>query len=222
MDHPSDETLGLYIGGVLNDRERAALEAHVGSCQACARMLEELVEVDRVLGELPALRVPVSLGARVRARLLIDGGSTRVAGWRVAAAVLALLVTGGIAGAALVNLSPAPAPLVRNVEGPKFALFFAEDPQSASTASPAERQRRMDAFLTWMYALGDTTVRLGGSELDDTRGRVVGASTKEVAPNLVLSGFLVVRASTYAEAEAMARRCPIVTRGGQVIVRQLR
>ena len=174
-----------------------------------------------LLGSLPPLPVSASLAGRVRARLLLAGERTRSTPWRAAAAAVVLLAIGGISGAAIATPDPAPAPLVRNVDGQKFALFFAEDPESQAV-SPAERNRRMDAFMAWMRGLGDTTVRLGGSELDDTRGRIVGVQARAVSPDLVLSGFLIIRAGSYDEAEALARGCPIVERGGQVIVRQLR
>jgi anti-sigma-K factor RskA len=222
MDHPDDETLGQYVGGLLDARERATVDAHVAACPECARRLEELREMNEVLERLPPLAVSASLPERVRARLLIAAERGRLTFWRTAAAAVALLAIGGALGATLAQQGPAPAPLVRDAEGPKFMMIFAEDPESLTGASSAERERRMNEFLTWMRGLGDTTVRLGGAQLDDARGRVVGASVQGVTPDLVLSGFLVIRASSYDDVEAVARRCPIVARGGQVIVRQLR
>jgi hypothetical protein len=221
MNHPDDETLGRYVGGLLDAREREPVDAHVASCPECARGLEDLREMNDVLTRLPALPVPPTLIERVRARLLLRE-ERAWSSWRAAAAAVVLLLIGGAAGALLAQQRSAPAPLVRDADGPKFMMIFAEDPDSLTGASSAERERRMNEFLAWMYGLGDTTVRLGGAQLDDVRGRVVGASVQGVTPDLVLSGFLVIRASSYDEVEALARRCPIVERNGQVIVRQLR
>ena len=222
MNHPTDETLGLYVGGLLGERERAEVDAHAAGCGSCARAIEELVEMNDVLGRLPAVSVPGSIRDRIGARLLLDGGPKRVAAWRAAAAAAILFVLGGFVGMALSTPDPAPDALVRDADGPKFALIFAEEYESLTGAPPVERSRRMAEFMAWMRGIGDASVQLGGSELDDTRGRIVGASTAAVAPGVVLSGFLVIRATSYDQAEEIARRCPIVARGGQVIVRQLK
>jgi hypothetical protein len=220
MDHPSEETLGLYLGDALNENDRASVDAHVRACHACATVIRDLTEMDRILANLPANRVAPLTARRIRTRLLLAAPAQH-GRWRVAAAACLLLALGAVGGAAIASRGESGA-IVRDAEGPKFALMFAEEPQSLIDTSSAERQRHYLDFMDWMRTLGDSGVRLGGSQLDDSRGRVVGASTRSATSDLVLSGFLVIRASGYDEAERLARRCPIVTRGGQVIVRQLR
>jgi hypothetical protein len=220
MEHPTEETFGLYLGDALNENQRTMLLAHVETCGICARTLHDLIDLDGVLSSLPPALPPPRLARRVRARLLVSPTGT---GWRrVAAAACILLAAGAIGGAAVMRSFGQPAPIVRDADGPKFALMFAEDAESLTTGSASERGEQYAEFMRWMRGLGDGRVRLGGSQLDDSRGRIIGTSAQVTAPDLVLSGFLVIRASGYDEAERLARDCPIVARGGQVIVRQLR
>ncbi len=55
-----------YLEGALDARSAMAFEAHVAVCPACGRVLAELRETVRVLGQLP----PVPLSASSRDRLL--------------------------------------------------------------------------------------------------------------------------------------------------------
>jgi hypothetical protein len=222
MQHPTDETFGLYLGDALSENERTALLAHVDTCGSCARTLNDLIDVDAALSSRRGTAVPPLFARRIRARAAISAAEP-LARWRLGVAAAVLLAIGGLGGVAAVRTFAPPAAIVRDAAGPKFAFVFAEDPDALANASAAERQRQYGEFIRWMYALGDDRVRLGGSQLDDSRGRIVGAGAQTaMAADLVLSGFLVVRASGYDEAERLARDCPIVARGGQVIVRQLR
>jgi hypothetical protein len=101
-------------------------------------------------------------------------------------------------------------------------MIFAEDPATLVDLSDEERRRRYDEFMAWMRSIDDGIVHLGGSELDTASGGIVGASIRAPSQPFVLSGFIVVRSQSYDEVARHAERCPIVGRGGQVVVRQLR
>lgn len=221
MQHPSDELLVSFIGGELEPAAAAAVREHLDACGACARAAREFAHVDELLRHLPPLATAPDFAARTRARLLMSSAGT--SRWRQAAAAIVLVAVGLGTGWAVArpDRSMHGAPIVRNSDGPKFALIFAEDPATLDVPAD-EHRRRYEEFLAWMRSIGDGTVRLGGSELDVSAGRVVGAAATTAVSPLVLSGFLVVEASSYDEAARHAERCPIVGRGGQVIVRQLR
>ena len=219
--HPSDDLLVLDLGGELPESERAALRAHLDGCAACAGRRAALARVDELLRTLPPLAPPPGLVARVRARHLLTPAG-RTTPWLLATAAALLLAAGAAAGWALARTPPSLPPIVRNAEGPKFALIFAEDPATWADVPLEERRRRYDEFMAWLREIGDGSVRLGGTQLDGNRGRIVGASARAWTPDLVLSGFIVIRAASYEEAQRHAERCPLLARGGQVIVRQLR
>ena len=103
-----------------------------------------------------------------------------------------------------------------------FVRLFAEDPTTLVDLSDEERRRRYDEFIAWMRSIDDDIVHLGGSELDTASGGIVSAADRAPSQPLVLSGFIVVRSTSYDDVARHAERCPIVGRGGQVVVRQLR
>ncbi|MER6958728.1 zf-HC2 domain-containing protein [Streptomyces sp. NPDC000618] len=51
--HPSDETLGAYVLGTLDNDERATLEEHTADCEACRMELAALRDMEAALGEVP-------------------------------------------------------------------------------------------------------------------------------------------------------------------------
>ena len=222
MTHPSDDLLVRHVGGELDDTARVEVERHLQACHECRQRTTEFEEMDGVLRGLAPLALPLGFAARVRARAALSGEGPAFS-WRQAVAAVLLLAAGVSGGWALARATTtAPAAIVRNAEGSKFALIFAEDPATWENVPRQERERRYDEFMVWLRAIGDASVRLGGTQLDNTRGYVVGASARSIDPELALSGFIVIRAETYDEALAHAQRCPLVARGGQVIVRRLR
>jgi hypothetical protein len=178
--------------------------------------------VDDLLRRVPSLSVPPDFAARARARVQLT--PARPSFWRQAVAAIVLAAAGVAAGWAFAQnaSSPADRPIVRNTEGTKFAMIFAEDPATLVDLSDEERRRRYDEFMAWMRSIDDGIVHLGGSELDTASGGIVGASIRAPSQPFVLSGFIVVRSQSYDEVARHAERCPIVGRGGQVVVRQLR
>ncbi|MGH7545669.1 MAG: anti-sigma factor family protein, partial [Gemmatimonadota bacterium] len=51
MEHQTDETLLAYLDGELAEGERAACEAHLSRCGACAASLANLRSASRHLAE---------------------------------------------------------------------------------------------------------------------------------------------------------------------------
>ncbi|WP_306322385.1 MULTISPECIES: zf-HC2 domain-containing protein [unclassified Streptomyces] len=108
------ETVGAYALGILDDAEASAFEAHLATCERCARNLEEFagmepmlaaladLPADRGAPRLPTPEIGDSLAARPSPRLaesLADELATRRAskrrrGFFLAAAAAALIVGG--------------------------------------------------------------------------------------------------------------------------------
>jgi hypothetical protein len=125
------ETVGAYALGILDDAEATAFEAHLATCEWCARQLDELAGMEPMLAalaDLPGAGTPAiggSLSARPSPRLvekLIDEVDERRAHRRrrnfyLAAAAAAVIIGGPLTvyaatgsdggGAATVAASPA-------------------------------------------------------------------------------------------------------------------
>ncbi|MET7475480.1 zf-HC2 domain-containing protein [Streptomyces sp. NPDC005648] len=106
---PSEhETVGAYALGILDDAEATAFEAHLATCEWCARQLDELAGMEPMLAalaDLPGAGTPAigeSLSARPSPRLaekLVDEVAERRAvkrrkGFYLVAAAAALIIGG--------------------------------------------------------------------------------------------------------------------------------
>jgi hypothetical protein len=63
------DRLSEYLDGELNERDRAACAAHLEDCEACARMLDELVAVKERAAALPTIAAPADLWDAIEAGL---------------------------------------------------------------------------------------------------------------------------------------------------------
>lgn len=95
-------------------------------------------------------------------------------------------------------------------------------PGASRSLSSGEAEQRYNEVVGWLARIGDAGDWLGGARLDTARGAVVGAAAGAPEPALVVSGFVVIRAASYEDAVRHAERSPIVARGGQVLVKELR
>jgi hypothetical protein len=138
----------LLALGALDEAEAGRTRAHVATCAACARDLEEtrsalsLVSADPVRGAEP----PIPLGAlvaRVQARL--DEAPAGGRAWRPLQAgtgLLAAVVLAAVAGRALLRMPPPPA------ASPETASLTTPSPADAGPAADsAEAMRRIESTL---------------------------------------------------------------------------
>lgn len=61
--------LADYSVGLLSERERSAIAAHLAECSSCAREWRALERVDRVLSALPPEEPPAHLWMNIRAQI---------------------------------------------------------------------------------------------------------------------------------------------------------
>ena len=125
--------IGELVDGTLDGSPRHALEAHLTTCPACARLVEDLLVVRRAARTLPMLPPPARLKARVEDAIAGERQRRHPGGaWRrfvrplTAAAVLVLAI------AAALMLSPgtgAPPAADATTTGPAPV-----DPQTATEA----------------------------------------------------------------------------------------
>jgi len=102
------EQLSAYIDAELPEKDALALDAHVQSCEACSRELDELRLASAALQELPEVDVPRSFALspadvarpvpQTAVRSVNAGLRLTGAGLAAALAVLLVLDTGGIVG----------------------------------------------------------------------------------------------------------------------------
>ena len=102
-DHP-EELLAGYTEGSLGADERAGVEAHLVTCDACQEEVDLAAEGLTTLSSLPELEPPRGIAFRVRRK----AGGTPSRTWRFAgaAAAAAVLIGGGVF--VFTNLDPAP------------------------------------------------------------------------------------------------------------------
>lgn len=122
---PFDEDFSALLDGELSERREAELRAHLADCGGCARRLERLRAVDRVLAGLPAPAVPPALARRLSERLEARRPpARRAARW-----------LGGWAGAALAAAAALTLALWLSLRGERSSA-----PELARSAPPAEQR----------------------------------------------------------------------------------
>ncbi len=95
--------IGELVDGTLDGAPRHTLEAHLSTCPACARLVEDLLVVRRAAKALPMLTPPPRIKARVAAAVTQDHQARRSPGSLrrfvlplTAAAVIVLAVAAGL------------------------------------------------------------------------------------------------------------------------------
>lgn len=136
MSH-EHERLSAYLDGELPPGERAEVEAHLGTCTACAARLASLAAVDGAFASLPAEApegyfesFPARVAARVRAETPRVSRRLPAWAWAAAAALVLAVVTP-------LTLRRPPGPAPAGVAEPKAADVGApEGRAAASTVTP--------------------------------------------------------------------------------------
>lgn len=97
----------------------------------------------------------------------------------------------------------------------------------AMTQSPEKRQAHLQKWIDWMGELGKSGKFIGAQPLDGS-GRKVAGSGKAVTDGPFMEGkemvvgYLMCKASSYEEAVAISKACPILeAENGSVEVREI-
>jgi len=209
-----DNVADLLVDAVLNELDPTAaqeLNAHLANCRACAADAEALRALWADLGQITVPTPSAEAGVRLgRALVQRSHGSP----WRpVLRAALVVLAVGG--GMALGRWGlPVPESAVATDtlrQGSTFLLLIRGD----------EPGRRLpEAQLVGEYRAWAATLRREGrlvsaEKLTDDPGRWLTGADSTTA----VSGFFVIVAADYDEAERIARGSPHVAYGGTIEVR---
>ncbi len=162
----------------------------------------------RAIEPPPLLEDRVVRGLRASGAL---GPSSRSSAWlRAAAAVV--LVAGGFTLGRLTAAGPDPSAAPA---GTRYLLLL----YGAASASAAEEAARVREYGAWAGEEAAAGRLISGEKLGDLEMIVGGASSQAATP--APSGFFIIRASTQAEAQTIAARCPHVKHGGTVVVKPI-
>lgn len=118
-------------------------------------------------------------------------------------------------------------PAIQTESFPRFLLVLRNPPETFRTDIPNERLRT--EYTAWAGALAERGLFLEGEELgDDSRllhpnpESDAAVSVEELAAtDKTVSGYFLIRARNYKEAEAIAQTCPHIGYGGAIEVRPL-
>ncbi|AOS43477.1 YCII-related domain protein [Lacunisphaera limnophila] len=107
-------------------------------------------------------------------------------------------------------------------------MFLFREPLSPPELAPDQMQQSFQRWLDWVAAMRAKGQYVAGEPLEPTPGRVLrGAPVVAVTDGPyaeakeVIGGYMVIRAASLVEAEAIARDCPGLADGGSVEVRQV-
>ena len=188
----------------MNSQDESGFEAPERSLAGLPRGLAPRPEVEeRIVSEL-------------RVRGLLRGSkpsASKTRRWLAAAAALALFAAG--IGAA--RLLPARA---ARPSGPRFALFLLRGDERLPENGP-EEAARVAEYRAWARDLAGGGRFVSGEKLGDAAERLGGPPPGASLPQDEIRGYFVISASSLAEALAVARGCPHLRHGGQILVRPI-
>ncbi len=216
-----ETAIDLVVDSMVDDlsvEELADLKRHLASCHECAN---KAAEMDHLWKGLEGVDAPAPSGdILVRFGRQLERTGRRPA-WPLAlraAAAIALLLAGGLAGR-LVPDGPIQGQRAFAVpEGSYLLAIRGTEPDRRADGRPL-----MPEYVAWESDLERDGILLAAEKLMDGGGRwVSGMEPGEQDPgSLELRGFFLIRAASYDEAVSIASTSPHITYGGTIEVRQI-
>lgn len=110
-----------------------------------------------------------------------------------------------------------------------FMLLLFDDPTEYAAMSPAQLQDVVARYNAWAGQLAAQGKLRGGEKLRDEAGRVLRTEQGQLVVRdgpyaevrEIVSGYFLVEAADYDEAEAIARSCPHAQSKGSIMIREI-
>ena len=217
--HVAEDSIA-YLSGELTHDRRAAIEAHLAACEQCRTEYDAVRVALAAVADWP--RNP-QLPPSLERRLLANVPRRRSGPWaRRIAAVLALALVGGggfAAGRATVPPPTTLSPVSPDTGLGTYLLLLEE------SEWPQRRPSGREGYAAWAQALRTEHRLVSAEKLTDDSGFRVQPTGRALRPGdsgcpANVSGWFLLRARTYDDAIALARRGPHL-RYGSVLVRQV-
>ena len=110
-----------------------------------------------------------------------------------------------------------------------FMLLLADDPTEYADLSPAELQDIIARYSAWSGEMAANGRLRGGNKLADEGGRVLRREGDTVVVRdgpyaelrEIVSGYFLIEAADYDDAESVARSCPHAQSRGSISIRAI-
>ena len=213
------ELLAPHLSGDLSDRQRREAEEHLRSCARCQVEVNGLASLWDDLGRLREPAVPSErLRETLRAAVRVEEGVKPTRTWLIPLLASTLAALAFLAGflTRTAGVLPGGEPA-----GPRWVLLLYERP-GARSESLEESRRVVAEYKAWARRLAGEGKLVGGEKLMDA-GSLLTSTGFRIPPSdrSRLGGFFVIAAKDAEEANAIARSCPHLARGGEVELRQI-
>jgi hypothetical protein len=238
------------LADTIDDETGAALDAHIAQCEACSTEAAAIRALWTDLGRLDAPALTADAVARMRTALVVGSGprtATRDAPGSgdvarndrspggnsrrtLLAASIALLMglAGGWTARSLTGISgddSSPATAAAPQDGLEPDLILLRGPPAPPPGSPPQDEAAVAAAVARYTAWADTLRAQGrlvsAEKLEDGTGRWLGEFPPEGPPGSDIGGFFLIRARSWAEAEAIAATGPHIGYGGTIELRAI-
>jgi hypothetical protein len=210
----------LVVDSLMDDldpQDAERLEAHLASCGRCAATAADMRQSWDGLGQLAVPTAP-NPESMIRFGRQLERSRRRPA-WSTglkAAAVVGLLLAGAVLG----RLPGGEAPGVTEIRADSDYILLVRGDEPDRRLPEAQL---VAEYRAWANDLASRGTLVGGEKLADDSGRWV-STTERSAEELSrsnVSGFFLIRASSYDEAVDLARQSPHVAYGGILEVRAI-
>jgi hypothetical protein len=110
-----------------------------------------------------------------------------------------------------------------------YMLLLHENPADFNDVSPAEIQEIVGRYLAWWQGLRAQEKAVHSNKLQDEGGKVISRSNGKLVvvdgpyaeAREVISGYFVIKATSYEEAVHIAMTCPHAEGNGRIEVREI-